>query len=132
MKKGVHPIREAERYLQNAKQLLSEKAKKDGKYYEDTKYVKLAGHAAWSGVLIALDAVLGVRENMKKRQRPDFQDYMNAIAQKDRKMTTPLLAAYELCHKVLGYDGNPSYKVAQTSIEEANAIIKWADKHYQN
>jgi len=26
-----HPIREAERYLQNARQILSEKAEKDGK-----------------------------------------------------------------------------------------------------
>jgi len=35
-----HPIREAERYLQNAKQLLSDKAEKDGAYYKDSKYVR--------------------------------------------------------------------------------------------
>ncbi|MDR1610397.1 MAG: DUF5618 family protein [Candidatus Symbiothrix sp.] len=132
MKKEVHPIREAERYLQNAKQMLSEKAKKEGNYYEDTKYVKLAGHAAWTGVLIALDAVLGTCENMKKSQRLGFKDYMNAIAQKDGKMTNHLLVTYELCHKVLGYDGNPSYKVVKTSLEEANYMVKWADKNYQH
>ena len=48
-----HPIQEAERYLQNARQILSEKAGKDGDYYIDKKYVKMAGHAAWCGVLIA-------------------------------------------------------------------------------
>jgi hypothetical protein len=131
MKKETHPIREAERYLQNAKQLLSEKAKKDGNYYEDTKYVKLAGHAAWAGVLVALDAVLGTRENLKKGQRLDFKDYMTAMAKKDHKMTSPLLATYESCHKALGYDGNPSYKVVQDSLEEASSIIQWADKNYQ-
>jgi len=39
-----HPIREAERYLQNARQILSEKAEKDGSYYNDRKYVKMAGN----------------------------------------------------------------------------------------
>jgi hypothetical protein len=42
-----HPIREAERYLQNAKQILSEKAEKDGDYYNDSKYVRMAGNTAW-------------------------------------------------------------------------------------
>ena len=31
------PIREAERYLQNARDMLSEKAGKDGDYYSDKK-----------------------------------------------------------------------------------------------
>ncbi|GHT53224.1 hypothetical protein FACS189451_04920 [Bacteroidia bacterium] len=45
------PIKEAERYLDNARTILSEKAGKNGNYYSDSKYVKLAGHAAWCGVL---------------------------------------------------------------------------------
>jgi hypothetical protein len=48
-----HPIREAEHYLQNAKQILSEKAEKDGAYYNDSKYVRMAGDIAWNGVFIA-------------------------------------------------------------------------------
>jgi len=34
-----HPIQEAERYLENAKTILSEKAEKEGDYYSDSKYV---------------------------------------------------------------------------------------------
>jgi len=127
-----HPIREAERYLQNARQLLSEKAEKDGDYYNDTKYVKMAGNTAWNGVLVALDAVLLVRKNLKKGQRPDFQDYEDAIAKKDSKMTRPLLWAYESLHKVMGYDGNPRYKIVQDSLDQAKMIVDWAEKHYQN
>ena len=127
-----HPIREAERYLQNAKQLLSEKAEKDGDYYNDSKYVKMAGNTAWNGVLVALDAVLPARANLKKGQRPDFQDYQNAIAQKDNKMTRPLLGAYESLHKSMGYDGNPRYKIVQDSLEQAKMIVTWAERHYQN
>jgi len=37
---------------------LSEKAGKEDGYYQDTKYVKLAGHAAYAGILVALDAYL--------------------------------------------------------------------------
>jgi hypothetical protein len=127
-----HPIREAERYLHNARQILSDKAEKDGDYYNDSKYVKMAGNTAWNGVLVALDAVLPVQANLKKGQRPDFKDYQEAIAQKDRKMTRPLLWAYESLHKVLGYDGNQRYKIVQDSLEQANIIIAWAEKQYQN
>ncbi|MCL2651807.1 MAG: DUF5618 family protein [Candidatus Azobacteroides sp.] len=127
-----HPIREAERYLQNARLILSEKAEKDGDYYNDSKYVRMAGNTAWNGVLIALDAVLNIRSNMKKGQRPDFNDYQSAIAQRDSKMPRILLNAYELLHKSLGYDGITRYKVVQDSLDQANIIISWADKHYQN
>jgi len=127
-----HPIREAERYLQNARQILSEKAEKDGNYYNDSKYVKMAGNTAWNGVLVALDAVLQIRANLKKGQRPDFKDYEEAISKVDSKMTRPLLGAYESLHKAMGYDGNPVYKVVQSSLEQAKIMIDWADKHYHH
>lgn len=127
-----HPIREAERYLQNARQILSEKAEKDGDYYNDCKYVRMAGNTAWNGVLIALDSVLSIHENLKKGQRPDFRDYQKAIAQKDNKMNHVLLNAYELLHKSLGYDGVTDYKVVQSSLDKAKIILDWADKQYNN
>jgi len=127
-----HPIREAERYLQNAKQILSEKAEKDGKYYNDRKYVKMAGNTAWNGVLLALDSVLPVRSTMKKRQRPEFNDYLEAITKVDKKMSRPLLATYESLHKALGYDGNPLYSLVQDSLNEAKIIIDWAEKQLNN
>jgi hypothetical protein len=125
-----HPIREAERYLENARTILSEKAGKEGSYYKDPKYVKMAGNTAWNGVLVALEAVLKVRENLKKGQRPDFNDYGTAMAKKDRKMCTPLLTAYESLHKALGYDGNLSYRIVQESLRQGKIVIEWAGKHY--
>jgi hypothetical protein len=55
-------LQEARRYLNNAKEILREKARKEGDHYQDKKYVRLAGHAAYSGVLIALDGLLGKKE----------------------------------------------------------------------
>ncbi|MDR0612324.1 MAG: DUF5618 family protein [Dysgonamonadaceae bacterium] len=127
-----HPIQEAERYLENARQILSEKAGKDGNYYQDGKYVRMAGNTAWNGVLIALDGVLDVRKNLKSRQRPDIKDYQAAMSQKDSKMTRPLHVAYETLHLVLGYDGNLRYKIVQDGLEQAKFMIDWAKKNYQD
>ena len=127
-----NPIRESERYLENARRILSEKAEKDGDFYNDRKYVKIAGDTAWKGVLVALDAVLHVRANMKKGQRPEFKYYQEAIAKRDSKMTCPLQGAYDSLHKTMGYDGNQSYKIVQNSMELGRNIVAWADKHYQN
>ena len=132
MKELKHPIREAERYLQNARDILTEKAGKEGRYYTDKKYVKMAGDTAWKGVLVALDAVLPVRVNLRKGQRPDFQDYQEEIAKRDRKMPPVLVNAYDSLHKAMGYDGNTDYKMVQISLDKARILLNWADKQYQN
>jgi hypothetical protein len=128
----THPIREAERYLQNARQILSEKGEKEGNYYGDKKYVKIAGHTAWCGVLVALDSALGVKSKLKRKQRPEFKDYQEAVNKIDNKMNRPLLNSYETLHKVLGYDGNLNYEIVQSGLKEARYIIDWAEKHYSN
>ncbi|GHU69407.1 hypothetical protein FACS189413_08310 [Bacteroidia bacterium] len=126
-----NPIQEAERYLKNAGQILSEKAEKEGNYYNDSKYVKMAGNTAWNGVLVALDGALGVRRKLKKGQRPDVDDYRDALYAKDNKMKRVFISAYETLHKSLGYDGNPNYKVVQSGMEDGRLLISWAAKHYQ-
>ena len=132
MSKVKHPIREAERYLDNARQILSEKAGKDGNYYQDSKYVRMAGNTAWNGVLIALDGVLDVRKNLKSRQRPDIKDYQEAMAKKDSKMTRPLHDAYTTLHLFLGYDGITRYKIVHDGMEQAKMMLAWAEKNYSD
>lgn len=126
-----NPIKEAERYLQNARQILSEKGEKDGDYYQDSKYVRMAGNTVWNGVLIALDAALNVRKNLKSGQHPDIKDYQNAVAKADKKMTRPLQAAYLSIHQALGYDGNTRYKTVQDALLQGKEMISWASKHYK-
>ena len=123
-----NPIKEAQRYLDNAREILSTKAEKDGGYYSDPKYVRMAGDTAWKGVLIALDGVLDVK---KAGTRKDFNDYKNAVYKKDKKMTRPLQSAYNTLHLYLGYDGELGYKIVQDAMEYGKNMISWAAKYYK-
>ena len=126
-----NPIREAQRYMKNAREILSEKAGKVDNLYSDSKYVKMAGNTAWNGVLVALDGVLGVKEKKGKGKRVDIGDYQDAVHKKDKKMSKYLMAAYEAIHLYLGYDGIKEYKMVQAALESGERMIAWAGKHYQ-
>ena len=131
MKPLANQIKEAERYLDNAKQILSEKAGKEGYFYSDPKYVRMAGNTAWNGILIALDATLDLRIKLKKNARPDVHDYQKALLSKDKNMYPFFTSAYETLHKSMGYDGVLKYKVVQSGMEDAKMLVSWASKHYK-
>ena len=120
-------ISEARRYLANAKEILSEKAGKNGNYYSDSKYVKMAGDTAWKGVLLALDSVFNVKKTSK--QRVSVEDYKAAVAKKNKQILTTVNEGYQILHLFMGYDGIRSYKVCQAGIEEAKRIIDWCEKN---
>ena len=75
-------ITEATRYIDNAKELLRDKAQKEDKYYTDAKYVKMAGNTAYSGVLLALDGLLGV----KKKGRKSVEWYKEELGKMDKSL----------------------------------------------
>ena len=119
----VDPVAEARRYVENAKSTLSTNGKLDleTNCYQDSKYVKAAGHYLWSAVLIILDAVFEVKT--KNHPHPDIIDYRKEIIQRDKKLLTLVNAAYETMHITLGYDGNLSKDVCMGGIRLANDII---------
>ncbi|GAB4449797.1 MAG: hypothetical protein OHK0036_07270 [Bacteroidia bacterium] len=112
-------------YLENAKEILREKAKKDGEFYTYPKYVKMAGHTAWVGVLLALDYLMK-KYNYKVKGRKDIDDYRDFIAKRNRKMLNYLNSAYEVLHLFMGYDGELSAKICQTGMGYAKVILDWA------
>lgn len=118
---------EAMRYIDNAKDILREKANKEDGLYQDKKYVKMAGHTAYLGVLVALDSLLGA----KKKGRKSVEWYKSELAKMDKKTTSLFDAVYETLHLSMGYDGNPSSKIAQVGLEEAERIINWVDTRLQ-
>ena len=65
---------EAVRYIDNAKECLS-KAKKEGGYYNDQKYVRMACGTAYSGLLVALDCYF----ILKGMHRPNISEKRNKL-----------------------------------------------------
>ena len=120
----MNHVQEARRYLDNARQLLRDNARKEDGIYQDTKYVKLAGHAAYAGVLVALDGLLG----KKSKGRKDVDWYKQQLAGLDKKQLGRFVAAYDTLHLSMSYDGNPDAVVAQAGLNQAETIIDWVDQ----
>jgi hypothetical protein len=113
---------EAMRYVENATEILSQKAKKEGKYYTDPKYIKMAGNTLWSGVLVALDHRFP--EIKSAKGRPDQTKYRKAI--KDGKISKLFDNGYYYAHLVMGYDGRGTVAVVKEAIDDAKKLISWA------
>ncbi len=117
-------ITEAKRYLANAKEILSEKAGKEDGFYKDRKYVKLAGNAAYSGVLVAIDGLLSV----KKKERKSVDWYQGELSKMDKKVLTYFNSAYDTLHLAMGYDGNLDAGIATLGLSKAETIINWVEQ----
>jgi hypothetical protein len=119
---------EARRYIANAREILRDKAQKEDGYYQDAKYVKMAGNTAYSGILVALDYLLAP----KKKGRKDVSWYKEQLALLDKKVLGAFVSAYDTLHLSLGYDGNPSAAVAQAGLSDAETIISWVETRTAN
>jgi len=117
----MNNILEANRYLANAKDILRDKAAKEDGYYQDKKYVRMAGHTAYLGVLEALDSLFG----NKKKGRKNIDWYQSEIGKIDKKILNHFNSAYDTLHLAMGYDGHPSSKITAEGLKEAEIIINW-------
>ena len=122
-------IKEARRYIANAKQTLSEKAGKNGDFYSDSKYVRTAGDVAWKGVLMALDTVFSVKT--EKHKRVSISDYLAVVGKRNRKMLDKVDTGYEILHLFMGYDGTRSYKICKMGLDLAEEIIDWCETNHK-
>lgn len=121
--KKKDPIKEARRYVENAKKVLLENGKLNEKTrrYEDEKYVRAAGNYLWLGVLMALDAVFHVRKD--RRTRVKINDYEEAIGDRDHKLLDWVNDGYKIMHLSMTYDGIQSKSICDDGFRTANAII---------
>jgi len=115
---------EAKRYIANAKDILREKAIKEDGYYQDKKYIRMAGNTAYSGILEALDAV--IIEKQKGRKSVNW--YKEQLSKTDKKVLNAFVSAYDILHLSLGYDGIPDVSIAKIGLERAEYIIDWVEK----
>jgi hypothetical protein len=120
----MEAIVEARRYLDNARGFLSNNAKKEDGLYRDRKYVKIAGHTAYTGVLVALDELL---EEKKKKTRKSVEWYQKELLGLDKKITSDFATVYQILHLDMGYEGTRSADIAKLGFEKAEKIIGWVE-----
>ncbi len=118
------------RYLANAREILSTKAKKQGKLYSDAKYVRMACNTAYSGLLLALDDLFEYKgiKAPKKTGRPravDVKFYRDNIAKMNKTKLKEFNEAYNLLHLYGGYDGSLAVSVSQDGLSFSTSIIDW-------
>ncbi|GHT66677.1 hypothetical protein FACS189452_02980 [Bacteroidia bacterium] len=120
----LEPYAEAMRYMNNAEETL-QKTRKEGNFYLDRKYVRVACGIAYLSVLEALGAWLtgkGVPDPPKrKRQTIDF--YTFNVTKLDWKMAAHLHVVYEILHREGYYDGVQKASVIREGFDSAYEII---------
>jgi uncharacterized protein (UPF0332 family) len=116
---------EAIRYMDNARECLS-KAKKEGHYYNDPKYIKMACGTAYNGVLVALDCflILNGIHKPKSKMRKSIEYYQENIVKIDKKMLNGLNSAYKVLHLWGYYDGIENVSIVKEGFDEAYKIIE--------
>ncbi|MCF0043573.1 DUF5618 family protein [Dyadobacter fanqingshengii] len=120
----MEAISEARRHIDNAKDFLSNNAKKQDGLYQDKKYVKIAGHTAYTGILLALNELLGE----KNRKTPKSVEwYQMELSKIDKSVLSKFTTAYQTLHIDMGYQGSKSAKIASLGLQEAEKIISWVE-----
>lgn len=120
----MEAVTEARRHIDNAKNFLSNNAKKQDGLYQDKKYVKIAGHTAYTGILLVLNELLGE----KSRKTPKSVEwYQYELSRVDKSLLSHFTTAYQLLHIDMGYQGTQSAKIATVGLESAEKIIDWVE-----
>lgn len=125
---------DAYRYLDNAKEILKTKAKKQGKFYEDEKYVKMACNTAYSGLLLALNEYFKAKgiefpkTKGKRRQSTNVDFYIENLSKINKTKMKEFNTAYNYLHLLGGYDGDLLVDTSKNGLEFAKLIIDWIDK----
>ena len=120
-------LNNARRHIENARQILKEKGKKEGRFYTDDKYISIAGHTAYRAVLLALNELMK-QHGIQKKTRKHVDDYRDFIAQQDRKILNYFNVVYNILHLDMGYDGIGKYTIVQDALQSAEFIIDWVEK----
>ena len=120
----MEAISEARRHIDNAKDFLSNNARKQDGLYQDKKYVKIAGHTAYTGILLVLNELLGEKNRKTPKSAEWYQYELSCV---DKSLLSNFTTAYQLLHIDMGYQGTRSAKIAALGLDTAEKIINWVE-----
>jgi len=120
--------REVKRYIENAKEILK-KARKEGGYYIDMKYVKSAFGCLYLGILKAVDEFLlskGIQEKNLPKKIDEYMRYLKKYGSVyNGKLIREFDSLYYQIHIAGYYRGFlKSEKIVKEAFEEAEIFIK--------
>jgi len=122
--------KDAMRYIANAKDNLK-LAGRDGRFFNDTKYVSSASAIAYRGILIALDTWLQLKgvevpkntdRHNDKSKSIDF--YRSHLAKMDKKLLKDLNLVYRSLHIYGYYDCHEGTAVIDEGFETVDDIVE--------
>ena len=120
----MESVTEARRHIGNAKDFLSNNAKKQDGLYQDKKYVKIAGHTAYTGILLVLNELLG-EKNRKTPKSVEWYQY--ELSRVDKSLLSNFTTAYQILHIDMGYQGSKSAELASLGLQKAEKIVDWVE-----
>ncbi len=129
--KTENPYEEAMRYIDNAKNQLK-LAGKDGKFYEDVKYVQTASGTAYVGMLKALDFLFDFKNIPKQKGRKSIEYYQKNLSKIDKKLLNHLNNAYAILHLDGYYGGVKKIDIILSGFEDAEIVIDYLKPYSQN
>ena len=114
---------EIDRYLANAREILSTKAQKDGNEYKDINYVQMASGTAYNAVLMIVDQYLKKKEGEKFVKPKSIEEYRNRVRKYNKTLLSYLNEAYDTLHLAGYYHGTPSVRTIKEGLDATKKML---------
>jgi hypothetical protein len=114
---------EINRYLANAREVLSTKAKKVGNEYRDIKYVQMASGTAYNAALMIADQYLLKKEGNKFVKPKSIEEYRNRLRKYNKTLLSYLNEAYDTLHLAGYYHGTPSVRTIKEGLDATQKML---------
>ncbi|GAB2801606.1 hypothetical protein GCM10027275_54630 [Rhabdobacter roseus] len=114
---------EINRYLDNAKEILRTKARKEGNEYHDIKYVQMASGTAYNATLMIVDEYLKKKEGLKYTKPRSIDDYRTRLRKYNKTLLSYLNEAYDTLHLAGYYHGTPSVRTIKEGLDATEKML---------
>lgn len=114
---------EIDRYLANAREILSTKARKDGNEYLDIKYVQMASGTAYNATLMIVNEYLKKKEGIKFIKPKSIDDYRIRLRKYNKTLLSYLNEAYDTLHLAGYYHGTPSVRTIKEGLDATTKML---------
>jgi hypothetical protein len=122
--KHVREVSGARRLLAEAADILVRYGLEEDGFYQDPNAVRLAGSVAIRGLIIALDAFLGITV---RTQKPIAWYLEQVEGEEDTHFQLPLFSAYSILNLSLAQNAVADVELARIGLARAEDIVNWVE-----